>query len=1141
VAACPACRKKLPGEFPFCPFCGAPLASVAPTAALEERKVVSVLFCDLVGFTAASERADPEDVRARLRPYHARVRSEIERYGGTVEKFVGDAVMAVFGAPVTHEDDAERAVRAGLRVLEAIEDLNSAQPELELRVRIGINTGETVVDRGARPELGEGIVAGDVVNTAARLQSVAPVGGIAVGEITYLQTRRVFEYEQLESAQVKGKADWLAVWRPLEARARFGTDVTRMQDAGFVGRGAELERLRTSLERTLRDRQTRLVTLVGEPGIGKSRLLAEFRNQQDELAAPMTWRQGRCLPYGDGIAFWALGEIVKAHAGIYESDTAQTATEKLEAVLPEVEERSWLRARLQPLLGIESGQDASREESFTAWRRFLEAIAHDGATIVVEDLHWADLALLDFISELTEHGRGVPLLVICTTRPELYDHSPAWSDQDERRETIPLAPLSEEETAELVSTRVGQPISADAHRLILDRAEGNPLYAEEVVRLLAEKDLLGEPLADVPVPDSLQALIAARLDTLPVSRKSLLQDAAVIGSVFWPSALAAMGARDAEDVDLVLQELARKELIRTSEGPSIEGESEYAFWHIVIRDVAYAQIARAERARRHVAAAQWIEARAGERIGDVAELIAHHYLAALDVSRAVGIDRDTEELEEAAVRYLTQAAVWALPLDVSSAEVSFAKALELASPGNARRAMLLERWAEAAEQLGRLQEAKTALEEAVALYRELAEPVATGRALTVLSHLLQRLGNPRREDVMAEALAVLEGQPAGPELVAAYSQLAARGFVDAAYSESIAAADRALALASELDLDEPGRALGFRGGARACLGDRDGLSDMRRALELAIEQGKGRDAAVVYSNLAVEQIQYDGPAAALATCLEGVEFAERRGIAEFALGLSGQSANHLLELGRTDEALARARESSAHAETAGAVPELIETRTVQLRVLAERGRPEAAQATADELIEIARTGGESQQFAATLAVGALVYRADSEKARVLLVELERTPSVRRDQVYATHLPELVRGALAIGDRQLAGALVDGVAPGIPLYDHVLCACGAQLAEAAAKHAEAAFEYAEAAERWRAFGRVTECARALLGQGRCMVVLGDAGARLPLAEGRDLFSSMSYGPALAETEALLAQLAALPTDVVNAADRWPVSE
>jgi class 3 adenylate cyclase/tetratricopeptide (TPR) repeat protein len=1113
MAACPSCGKELSEAFPFCPFCGTALAEAEPARALDERKVVSVLFCDLVGFTAASERADPEDVRARLRPYHGCVRSEIERYGGTVEKFVGDAVMAVFGAPVAHEDDAERAVHAGLSVLEAIEELNEAHPNLELRVRIGINTGETVVDRGARPERGEGIVAGDVVNTAARLQSAAPVGGIAVGEITQLQTRRIFDYQQLEPVLAKGKTEPLAVWRPVAA---LGADMTRTDEGGLVGRDAELERLRTALERTLRDRQSRLVTIVGEPGIGKSRLLAEFR-----LSAPVTWREGRCLPYGDGIAFWALGEIVKAHAGIYESDTAQTATEKLEAVLPEVEERSWLRARMLPLLGIDSGLAASREESFTAWRRFLETIAKDGAAIVVEDLHWADLALLDFIADLNEHGGSVPLLVVCTARPELYDRRPAWSDENGRSETIPLAPLSEEATAELISTLVPRTISPETHRVILDHAEGNPLYAEEVVRLLAEKDLLGDALTDLPVPDSLQALIAARLDTLPVNRKSLLQDAAVMGSAFWPSALAAMAASDPEDVEVALEELARKELIRVSEGQSMEGEAEYAFWHILIRDVAYAQIARAERARRHLEAARWIEERAGERVGDLAELIAHHYLAALDVSRTVDVDQRTEELEEAAVRYLMLAGARALPLDVASAEASLTKALELASPEHPEWPLLLERWAEAAEQLGRVHEAKAALEEAVAFYRDRAEPVATGRALTVLSHLLARLGEPRREDVMAEALATLEGQSPGPELVAAYSQLAARRYLRAAYREAIAAADRALALARELGLEEPARALGFRGGARACIGDREGIADMRRALELAVEQGKGRDAAVVYANLAIEQLQYEGPAAALATCLEGVEFAERRGIAEFALGLRGQNASYLIELGRTDEALEEANESAARAQEAGTVAELIETLAVQLRVLAERGRHEDAQTAAEELIEIARTGGDAQQLAEALAAGALVSGRDPEKAKSLLVELERTTGVRGEQAYVAFLPELVRGALALDDQRLARALVDGVESGIPLYDHALCTCRAQLAEAAGNHAEAAAGYAEAAERWRSFSRVTELAYALLGQGRCLLALGDGGADRPLTEARDLFASMGYEPMLADAEALLA--------------------
>jgi hypothetical protein len=375
--------------------------------------------------------------------------------------------------------------------------------------------------------------------------------------------------------------------------------------------------------------------------------------------------------------------------------------------------------------------------------------------------------------------------------------------------------------------------------------------------------------------------------------------------------------------------------------------------------------------------------------------------------------------------------------------------------------------------------------------------------------------------MLAEALATLENQPPSEELVAAHAQLAGRRYVRAEYRDSIAAAERALALARELGLEEPARAFGFRGGSRACLGDPGGLQDMRHALELAVEQGRGRDAVVIYANLAIEQLQYEGPAVALATCLEGAEFAERRGIAEVAVGLRGQSASYLIDLGRADEALAQAAESAARAEAAGAVPELIETRTVQLRVLAERGRHEEAQTAAGELIEIARTGGESQQLAAALAAGALVCRQDPEKARSLLVELEQTGGVRGDQSYVDHLPELVRGALALGDQQLASALVDGVDSEIPLYGHVLCTCRAQLAEAEGNHAEAALGYAEAAECWRGFRRVTELAYALLGQGRCMLALGDTGGDRPLSEARGLFASMGYEPTLSEAESLLA--------------------
>ena len=504
---------------------------------------MSVLFCDLVGFTATSEQQDPEDVRARIRPYHARLRSEIEAYGGTVEKFVGDAVMAVFGAPVAHEDDAERAVRAGLRILEAIADLNESDAELDLQVRVGINTGEAVVALGARPEQGEGFVTGDVVNTAARIQGAAPVGGVAVGEQTHRATERVFEYEPLEPASVKGKAEPLALWRPKAARARFGTDIIRRYTTPLVGRELERPLLIGTFERAAQQRSVQLVTIVGEPGVGKSRLVAELFAYLGTKPELTRWRQGRCLPYGEGISFWALGEIVKAEAGILESDSAQVAAGKLDtAVSPEEPERQWLLQRLSPLIGVEAAPPAERQELFTAWRRYLEGLAAARQTVLVfEDLHWADEALLAFLEHLAEWSEGVPLLLLCTARPELYERRPGWASGQRSSHTINLPPLSDQETAQLVSHLITTAVlSEELEQGVLERAGGNPLYAEEFVRLLAARGL---GAGEMELPESLQALIAARLDTLTTERKSLLQDAAVLGKVFWVGGLAEIGGR----------------------------------------------------------------------------------------------------------------------------------------------------------------------------------------------------------------------------------------------------------------------------------------------------------------------------------------------------------------------------------------------------------------------------------------------------------------------------------------------------------------------------------------------------------------------------------------------------------------------
>ena len=503
---------------------------------------MTCLFCDLVGFTASAESADPEDVDRMLSAYAEMARVLIESHGGTVEKFIGDAVVGVFGAPVAHEDDPERAVRAGLRIVEGAEELQSLAGE-SLRLRVGVNTGEALVRLGAAAGLGERLLAGDAINTASRIQSVAPEGGLAVGLATYEATAAVFDYEELEPASLKGKAEPVRVFHAKAARARFGTDLTRTHDSAFVGREIDLALLKGIFEKTVAASSVQLVTVVGEPGLGKSRLVAELGTYIDARPELVTWRQGRCLPYGEGITFWALGEIVKAHTGILESDPPEVASEKLDRVLPQGAEREWFRQRLLPLLGIEATSNAEREELFTAWRRFLEQVAEERpAVLVFEDLHWADDALLAFLEHVADLAEGVPLLLVGTARPELYERHPDHALKLRNATPINLAPLSQEETARLVSGLLDTTVlPAELQQPILDRAEGNPLYAEEFVRLLKDRDLLEragpswrlKEGAEVPFPESVQALIAARLDTLEPEAKSLLADAAVIGKVFW--------------------------------------------------------------------------------------------------------------------------------------------------------------------------------------------------------------------------------------------------------------------------------------------------------------------------------------------------------------------------------------------------------------------------------------------------------------------------------------------------------------------------------------------------------------------------------------------------------------------------------
>jgi class 3 adenylate cyclase/tetratricopeptide (TPR) repeat protein len=680
MAICTACGQDNPEGFKFCGACGASLEAAAP--AREERKVVTVLFADLVGFTSRAERMDPEDVRALLAPYHAHLRSELERYGGTVEKFIGDAVMALFGAPVAHEDDPERAVRAAL----AIRDWVREQEE-ELQLRIAANSGEALIALGARPEAGEGMASGDVVNTTARLQSAAPVNGILVGETTYRATRDVIDYRQAEPVEAKGKAQAVPVWEAVEARARFGVDVRQHGAAALVGRDRELDLLVSTLERVKEERAPQLVTLVGVPGIGKSRLVYELFGAIERGTTLTFWRQGRSLPYGEGVSFWALSEMVKAQAGIREDDSADEAAARLHRAVSDLlpaGEADWVESHLRPLAGlaVHEGLGDRRDEAFAAWRRFFEAMAEQHPLVLVfEDIHWADEGLLDFVDHLSEWAGGVPLLVVATARPELLERRPTWGGGKLNATTINLSPLREDDTARLVGALLDRSVlPAETQTALLERAGGNPLYAEQFARLYAERGAVDEQ----ELPESVQGIISARLDGLPLAEKDLLQDAAVLGKVFWAGAL----RRDPAALRGALHSLERKEFVRRERRSSVEEDEEYAFRHLLVRDVAYGQIPRADRAEKHRLAAEWIESLG--RPEDHAEMLAHHYLAAIDYARAAG--RELADLATSARLALRDAGERAYALNAfTSAARYFAEALALWPEDDADRPRLLLR------------------------------------------------------------------------------------------------------------------------------------------------------------------------------------------------------------------------------------------------------------------------------------------------------------------------------------------------------------------------------------------------------------------------------------------------------------------
>src|SRR3954471_7124393 len=842
VLTCPRCSQENADDARFCKACGAPLVT-EDAAGAEERKTVTIVFVDLVGFTAQAERLDPEDVRRVLAPYHARLRSELERHGGTVEKFIGDAVMAVFGAPTAHEDDPERAVRAAL----AIRDW--AVEQATLQVRIAVNTGEALVTVGARPAEGEAMVAGDVVNTAARMQSAAPVNGILVGESTYRAAEGAIRFREADPVHGKGKSEPISVWEALEPVGRFGVDLAERPRSPLVGRERELGLLRSMLDGVRSERSAQLVTLVGVPGMGKSRLGSRLFRGGGAESDLIRWRQGRCLPYGEGIAYWALGEIVKAEAGILESDSAAAAEAKVrEAVaqlVPEEGEARWVEAELRALVGLADDARQGVEAATAAWRRFLEAAAERGPTVLVfEDLHWADDGLLDFLDDLVDWLRGAPLLVVTTARPELLERRRDWGGGKANATTISLQPLNEADTTSLITSLLEQPLQlAEERQALLERAGGNPLFAEQYVRMLAERGTTGE------LPESVNGVIAARLDALPRGEKELLQEAAVQGKVFWFGGLATNGASGREAKES-LRSLERKDFVRRERRSTVAGDVQYAFQHVLLRDVAYGQIPRGERAAKHRRVAEWIEGLG--RPDDQAELLAHHYKQALDLSRAAGAD-DDPQLVRRASESLRAAGERAMSLSAFEAAAAFLDdALELTPTGAPSRPGLLLLRARTLMVTGGAR--PELLTEAIEGFRANGDAEGVAAASSVAARLAWFAGDRAECDrFIAEALEAVADHPRSTARAEALAHKSGFLVLGGHYEDSISVGEEALPLVEALDMkDQLARLPIVVGTARCCRGDTAGLAEIEAGIAIAEADGNVDMVVAGHDNLSSE-------------------------------------------------------------------------------------------------------------------------------------------------------------------------------------------------------------------------------------------------------------------------------------------------
>ncbi len=920
-SVCAGCGASNDPSDRFCGECGRALGSArvarADDAAGElhrdphERRFLAVLFADLVGFTPFSEARDPEDVRAVLTEYFGRAREVITRFGGTVEKFIGDAVMAVWGATVAHEDDAERAVRAGLELADVVVRLGAELDGEDLALRVGVLTGEASVS-AATPE--QGLVVGDLVNTASRLQSVAPPGSVVVGDPTYRMLRNAVQFEPLGEHSLKGKADPVAVWRAVRLRTdRTPRHGARPWEPPFVGRKEELHLLKDALHATERTGRSRLVSIVGEAGIGKTRLAWEFRKYVGGLAGDIYWHDGRSPAYEEGIAFWALGEMVRHRAGIAETDDPLRTRTKLRTAVadyvPSLADREWIEARLAALLGLDSPPTGDRREFFAAVRRFFQHVSERGtAVLVFEDFQWADAGLIDFVNELVERSPRHPIFVLTLARSDLLDRAPGWGSGRRDFTSSHLGPLTNEEMAELVMGMV-QDIGEDLLTTINERASGIPLYAVELVRMLMADGVLvmdnercctpTQDLSTIRMPDTVRAVVEARLDRLPSDRRSLLQDAAVLGASFTRAGLTAMSGLDPDRLEALLEPLVHGELVEFDSDPQSPERGQYHFVQSMIRDVAYGRLTREERRVRHLRAAEFF-AQLGEI--ELAGAVASHLMSA---RRVTSDSDDATALAAMAASALAEAA------DRAARVHSHAQVLETIEQALAitvdpvEKARLRQRAARSASALALHDAAIDHASSALDWYRDRGDSIEIAGAAELVGDVLCSAFRPGPAIEVLEP--VLASQPtlSDPAVITAGAQLARAYLMALRDAEAATMADRVMGPAERCDLTPTivdtlitrGTALGNLGRMHEAIALLEGASTMAANGDLPTAQMRA-------ANNVGHLLAYQDHFGAMKACRTGMELADRLGDVRFVGAFTWAVAAYLDRDGRYEEAQA---------------------------------------------------------------------------------------------------------------------------------------------------------------------------------------------------------------------------------------------